>query len=319
MSDNRKPIPNRIVVFGASGRLGGPVARFISRHAPDVRLCLVTSREEMKPALREAFPDAQIALADYFDAASMKAALAGAEGVFLVTPDFLDEQAAMPIFARAVREAGTVVHIVRIVGDPPGMTLERIPAALQGRGTATQHLIAKRVLDAERLPITYLNIAAYLLDNFIRIGQAIREQHLLIAPCDRLMAFVDPRDVAEAAARILLSPNHRHIGQYYHIDNGHDLMRFSAVAAAMSEVLGGRITHDGTPETFMRELGPHFNRQLGDPRAADYFLHYFNFEYENETVWRRTDFAETILGRKPTTLRAWLQEHRAMLMPATPG
>ena len=52
-----------------------------------------------------------------------------------------------------------------------------------------------------------------------------------------------------------------------------------------------------------------------DPAGIVYFPRYFEFEYENETVWRRTDFAETILGRKPATLRAWLEEHRAALMP----
>ena len=315
MSDERKRLPSRIVVFGAGGRLGGPVAGFIQQHAPAVRLCLVTSRSEQQPALRKNFPNAEIAVASYLDAVSMQRALAGAEGVFLVTPNFLDEQAAMEIFVRSVREAGTIVHILRILGDPPGMTLERVPPDLRGPGTATQHLIAKRVLDAANLPITYINIAAYMLDNFLGIGQPIREARTLIAPYDRLMAFVDPRDVAEVAARILLSKNHRHIGQYYHIDNGHDLMRFSAVAEVMSEVLGVKITHDGTPQTFTKVLGPRYNQRMGTSNAGEYFPRYFEFEYENETVWRRTDFAETILGRKPVTLRAWLEEHRAALIP----
>lgn len=317
MSAERKLLPSRIVVFGAGGRLGGPVAAFIDRYAPDVRLCLITSRPEQQPALRQKFPRAGIAVASYLDEVSMQRALVGAEGVFLVTPNFLDEQAAMQIFARAVREAGTLVHIIRILGDPPGMTLERIPPELRGIGTATQHLIAKRTLDAANLPITYINIAAFMLDNFLGIGQPIRQARTLIAPFDRLMAFVDPRDVAEAAARILLSPNHRHVGQYYHIDNGHDLMRFSAVAEVMSEVLGVEITHDGTPETFVKVLGPRYNQRMGTAHAAEYFARYFEFEYENETVWRRTDFAETILGRKPVTLRAWLEEHRAALMPGS--
>lgn len=316
MNDDRKPIPRSIVVFGAAGRLGGPVARYVSAHAPAVRLRLVTSQQQKQDALRKAFPAAEIVVANYLDAASMQAALAGIEAVFLVTPNFLDEAAAMEIFAHTVHEAGTVRHIVRLLGDAPGMTLERVPAELHGPGgPATQHLIAKRTLDAARLPITYINIAAYLLDNFINIGQAIREKRTLINPSDRLMAFVDPRDVAEVAARILLSPNHRHIGQYYCIDNGHDVMRFSDVAAIMSEVLGVRITHDGAGETFVRELGPGYNRKMGNPHAAEYFVRYFEFEYEIETVWRRTDFAETILGRKPKTLRAWLEEHRTVLMP----
>ena len=315
MSDNLKVVPKSITIFGASGRIGGPVARFIRKERPDIRLRLATSSPQKRAALEKEFPEAEVVVADYLDEASMERALQNSEGIFLVTPNFLDEERAMAIFVRVAQRLPSLKHIVRILGDPPGMTLERVPKELRDYkgGTAVQHLHAKRVLDAANLPITYINIAAYLMDNLINMARLLREERKLIIPFDRLMAFVDPRDVGETAARLLLSDNHRHIGQYYHIDNGHDVMRFSAVAQIMSEVIGEPVAYDGTGEAFVREFGPRYRERMKDERAGEYFLSYFKFEHDNETVWRRTDFCESILGRKPTTLKDWLTEHRSAL------
>lgn len=313
MPDNLKAIPKTITIFGAGGRIGGPVARFIRAQRPDIRLRLVTSSPHKTDALKKEFPESEVVVADYLDEASMERALENSEGVFLVTPNFLDEERAMEIFIRAAQRLTSLKHIVRILGDPPGMTFERVPKELRDYkgGTAIQHLRAKRVLDAANLPITYINIAAYLMDNLFSISRPLREERKLIVPYDRLMAFIDPRDVGETSARLLLSDNHRHIGQYYHIDNGQDVMRFSAVAQIMSEVIGEPIAYDSSGESYLREFGARVRERMKDERAAEYFLSYFKFEYDNETVWRCTDFCESILERKPTTLKAWLTEHRS--------
>jgi uncharacterized protein YbjT (DUF2867 family) len=318
MVENRKARPRRIVVFGASGHLGGPLARHVQAQAPDVHLRLVTSAPSKLAALADAFPQAEMVQADYFDEASMRAALSDANGVFLVTPNFLDEARAMPIFVRAARDAGTIEHVVRLLGDPPGMTLDRVPASIREfwpAGPATQHLIAKDILKQSDLPVTFMNCAAYLMDNLKAAPlRGLQEHRTLIVPVNRINAFIDPRDVAEVAACLLLSENHRHIGQTHHLDNGHDLMRFSQVAELMSDLFGEPIAYDGSPETFMRVSGERYRRIMGNERAPDYMVDVFEYERENEVVWRRSDVVESIIGRKPRTLRDWLGEHRDILL-----
>ncbi|WP_332817425.1 NmrA family NAD(P)-binding protein [Sphingopyxis sp.] len=319
MPDNRKPKPGLITIFGASGRLGGPLARHVRAHAPAVKLRLISSSPKKGAELEGAFPDAQIMVANFLDESSMTAALDGSDGVFLVTPNFLDEERAMPIFARAAIAARSVSHVVRLLGDPPGMTLDRVPASIRDfrpHGPATQHLLAKTILSQSGLPMTYINCAAYMMDNFLATpAQMLREQHELIVPVDRLNAFIDPRDVGAVAACLLLTDNHRHIGQIYHLDNGHDVLRFSEVAALMTQIFGVTIGYDGSKERFLRELGDRYRTVMGHERAPDYMVDVFEYERANEVTWRRSDVVEMIIGRKPTTLANWLTEHRDRFFP----
>ncbi|EQB13426.1 NmrA family NAD(P)-binding protein [Sphingobium lactosutens] len=86
-----KPIPRSIAVFGASGHIGGPAARHIRYRAPETKLRLITSDADKAGRLATDFPDAQCHVADLLDPASLEAALAEVEGVFVVTPAGLDE------------------------------------------------------------------------------------------------------------------------------------------------------------------------------------------------------------------------------------
>ena len=315
MGSNHKVKPKRITVFGASGHLGQPLAEHVRANAPDVTLRLVTSAPEKMAAIQARFPAAEVVTANYFDEAAMTSVLSGTDGVFLVTPNFLDEERAMAIFIRAAEAAGGISHIVRLLGDPPGMTLDRVPEEIRAvnnpPGPATQHLLAHHILKQSGLPVTFINCSAFLMDNFKKAFiLLLGGRKVLVHPINRLNAFIDPRDVGATAACLLLSDNHRHIGQTHNLDNGHDVMRFSQVAELMSEVFGEPIAYDGTKETFYQELAEGYRRILGNDRAPEYMVRVFEYEDENEVMWRRSDVVESIIGRKPKTLRDWLIEHR---------
>lgn len=188
----------------------------------------------------------------------------------------------------------------------------------RGTGIEVQHLIARQILDDSGLPVTHLNSGATFMDNFIRLGQgnSVRRERKLIWP-EHLVPWIDPRDIGEVAGRLFLSDNHRHIGQFHTMNNGHDLLRYQDVADLMSELWHEPIAYDGSREAFSAEyaaLGP----------LRDYLWDYFQYEQDYEVVWARNDFVERTLGRKPTTLRQWLVEHQDLLLgprqPATaPG
>jgi hypothetical protein len=109
------------------------------------------------------------------------------------------------------------------------------------------------------------------------------------------------------AGRLFLSDDHRHIGQFHTLNNGHDLMRFSDVAEVMSDVFGEKITHDGSKRAFFDAY-----TDLGDVRQV--LWDFFEYERANEVAWARNDFVERTLGRPPMTVRAWLQEHAEALL-----
>lgn len=100
------------------------------------------------------------------------------------------------------------IRRLRIVGLQPEANPRRIPEKLRrsGVGIEIQHPIARKILDDAELPVTYLNCGATFMDNFVRLGLgvSVRSQRKLIWP-ERLIPWIDPREVGEVAARLLLS------------------------------------------------------------------------------------------------------------------
>ncbi|MFD1543559.1 NAD(P)H-binding protein [Nonomuraea guangzhouensis] len=304
-----KPIPRSILIFGATGHIGGPLARFLHREVPQIQLRLASSKPERLDDLRRDFPHAEAVYADYFDLSSLESAVQGMEGVFVITTNGTDERPAMTNLVDALKKADTSTHVLRVLGLQPEASRRRIPQSIRDAGflLPTQHPIAKQILDDSDLPVTYLNIGATFMDNLFRMKEGLRRERKLIWH-DRLIPFIDPRDIAEVAGRLFLSDNHRHIGQFHTLNNGHDLMRHSEAAQLMTEVFGEKITHDGSKEGFLNE----YSRLFG-PFATGVW-EFFEYERENEVVWARNDFVERTLGRKPLTLREWLQEHAQLLL-----
>lgn len=313
MSYNRKPIPKSILIFGAAAHIGGPLAAFLTREAPSIRLRLATRSADKAEALRKAFPAAEVVNADYTDLASMHKAVEGMEGVFVITPGGTDERPAMTNLVEAFKASGSLIQLIRQVGVQPEASQHRVPQSLRENGGLSlpvQHAIVKQILDDSGLPVTYLNCGATFMDNFVILGmrEGLRRERKLIWP-ERLIPWIDPRDVGEVAGRLFLSDNHRHIGQFHTLNNGHDLMRFHEVAALMSEVWNEPISYESSKESFFAHYA-----QIG-PRLP-FLWEFFQYEQDNEVVWACNDFVERTLGRKPTTLRDWLIEHRDAILGA---
>jgi hypothetical protein len=179
-----KQVPKTIAIFGANAHIGKPMAQFLRFAAPRINLRLISSNRETVASLEQQFPDADAAYASYFDPASLDAALATVEGIFVVTPTYIGEQVVMTNLVAALKKANSATHIIRIVCHEPEQKLDRVPKVLRdfGSGTATQHFIARDILSASELPITYLNIGASLMDNFIRTAEVRRRTKTLVWP-----------------------------------------------------------------------------------------------------------------------------------------
>jgi len=315
---NLKPALKKIVIFGSNSRIGKPVVKYITEKSPDTALRLVVRKTKRIAPLQAEFPNAEIVLADYYDLPSLEKALRGADGAFIVTPDFLDEERGMTNVIYAARRSHSMVHIVRLLGDPPGMTLDRVPDIMKrfGGGTTIQHMKAKKVLRGSDLPITYLNCASYFMQNFTDylFGNPLKELRTLVCPRNRRMGFIDCNDIGRCAGALLLSTNHRHIGQTYHLDNGNDVMMFSDVAELMSEVWGEKITYEGTDEGYRKIMGPAFSKTTLRADTVEFFLGFSQFEQDNETIWRKSDIVEYLTGEKAKTLRQWLQENKKNIL-----
>ena len=306
---NLKPIPKSILIFGAANHIGKPMAKFLQKEAPDIKLRLVSTDEERAESLKNEFPTQDVAVANLLDPPSLEKAVDGIEGFYLVAPPWVSPEESMTNFVTAVKKSGTAVHIVRQTAMMPGYNYRLLPKKLKEMMAGEYpDLVTKRILDESDLPVTYANFGATFMDNIIyQFGKGIREQRKMIWH-HRKVPFIDPRDIAEIVARLLLSDNHRHIGLLHTINNGHDFMRWSDVAVLMSEVYGEPIEYVHDKDAFIEAnatvFGP-MSQMLWD---------FFEWEESYEEGWALNDFAERMLGRKPTTMREWLVENKAAVL-----
>ncbi|KAH8779797.1 hypothetical protein F5883DRAFT_540581 [Diaporthe sp. PMI_573] len=207
----------------------------------------------------------------------------------------------------ALKEANSVVHIIRLLGVFPEISPARIPKEVGPGSLPVEHPIAKRILDASGLPVTYINSGASFIDNFHLQIKSVLAKGTLIWPEHRV-PFIDPRDIAEVAGRLFLSANVKHIGAFHTMNNGQDWLNFGEIAGIISEVFGQPVAYDGSfgafSETYTPIMGPYVVQQL---------WHFFKFEEANEETWALNNFVERTLGRKPTSVKGWLLEHKDVL------
>ncbi|MGY4101485.1 NmrA family NAD(P)-binding protein [Nocardia sp. R16R-3T] len=317
MKQDIRPAPERILVFGASGHVGGPAAAAIAAadNAPALRIA--TSSAEKAAELKAGFPSAEVVQASYTDLPSMVAAFDGVDAAFLITPDFrIDERQAMINVSAAAHAAGTQPHLVKLVGVTIGINnVNELRTPLRDTpGPSLQYQQARAVLNASGLPVTFLNCFANFMDDFLTVWlPPVLSRRVLAAPYDRSSLFVDPRDVGEAAAQLLLRPHSReHDGYMRHI-TGTERIRFSEVADLMTEVLGVEITYEDDPQRYKSEVGGLITAQYG-PAVIDWFLAFSENEQKEETLFIVTDELRYLLGREPRTLREFFEERKHIFL-----
>ena len=179
-----------IAVTGATGNIGSHVVRELVRRKVKVR---ALSRDPSK--LRTDGHEAM--KADLLDAASLDAAFAGAEKVFLMA-GARDLPRAAANAAGAAKRAG-VRHVVMVSS---GTILMR-PEPTIGRW----HREAEEAIDASGLAWTFLRPDNFA-SNSLRWAGMIRAQSAVFAPAGGASAPIDPRDIGDVAVAALTSPGH---------------------------------------------------------------------------------------------------------------
>jgi uncharacterized protein YbjT (DUF2867 family) len=198
------PSDPSFLVFGAAGHIGGPCAQWLAERDPTVTIRVVSSRPEMADELAAVHPGAEVVIANYLDPDDMAAAFDGIDAAFVVTPDFLDEQAAMANVADAIKASGTLVRLIRLIGDPPGLRDESQVTALpgfDGEKRNVQHLRARKVLSGAGVPVVYANVPGWFFEDFSGfLLDPIRDKQTFVMAADRPMNFIATRDIGRCVA-----------------------------------------------------------------------------------------------------------------------
>jgi len=297
---------NRVLVLGATGNIGSRVAGALAQRGANVMLRLASSRSSGCDTLRERFPGAEIVQAEWYDSDSLASASAGVDRVFVVTPDFVtDESVVTPNIIRALRAAGTVRQVVRLIAIPPGLTRDKLSSdELATRCGAALHTVARPLLDASGLPMTYVNVPCWMMFNLPWfMANAVMERRKLAMPSatDAARLWVSEDGVAEVIARTLSEPVSHHVGKEY-VLTGTRRYTYSQVAALLGEVLGDRVEYSDETEPLEAAMGDFY------PKIMTYFGHETR-DYASVPI---ADTIARVLGRPQVTLPDYIVANRAL-------
>ncbi|GAA1949167.1 hypothetical protein GCM10009798_05480 [Nocardioides panacihumi] len=293
----------KTLILGATGNLGGLTAGHLHRSDP-LTLRLATSREAGLHRLERRFPGAEAVLCDWNEEASVVEAIKGVSRVLVVTPDIVtDESVVTPNIIRAARKAGTVELLVRLLGMPPGFTLEQAdPAYVAARCGAGLHVVAKPLLDTSGLPVCYVNAPAWLMFNlpsFVATDVKANRRVAMPASTDCPRMWVSEGDVAEILAQVLSGDPADHVGQEHVLTSPtrHD---YSGLAGVFTEVLGEAVTYVDDDRPLREAMGGSF----------DQLMTYLSHETGSYAGVQHVDTLARMLGRPAETLADYITAHK---------
>lgn len=278
----------RVLVTGASGNVGAPLVEHLVAGGAEV---LVASREGTRaPAGTKAVRF------DFEDPSTHAPALEGVEKVFLLRPPAISDvkRHLLPV-VRAVKDAG-VRHTVFL--------------SLLGveKNQVVPHAKVERFLLEAGVPHTFLRPSFFMQNLSTTHRDDIREHHEIFVPAGKgRTGFIDARDIAAVAARVLLEDGHE--GKAYDL-TGSEALTYAEVAALFTEVLGRPIRY---PEPGALRFAARWS-QRQQPAA---FIAVMTGIY---TVCRLglagtvTPETQTLLGRAPISMRQFIQDHKACWM-----
>jgi len=298
----------RLLIIGATGNLGRLTAHALTKQHPNIQLRLTSRSSEGRDSLHAAFPSAEVVAADWYDEAGLREAIDGADKILMVTPDFItDERVATPNLIRAVKAEGSVSQVLRFIAIPSGFTEADLTSEqLATRCGAALHVIAKPLLDASDLPVTYVNAACWIMFNLPWfMAEEVKASRQLVMPsaADAARQWVSENDIADVFATILSQDASRHIGHEYHV-TGERRYTFAQVAALLGEVLGQKVTYVDDDAVLRRTMGENF------PALMTYFTH----ETQAYSGVSSTQTIEQLLRRPQVSLQQYLKQNTATFL-----
>lgn len=285
----------KVLVTGATGNVGAHVVRELRARGASVRAFVRDA------ALAEAKLGAvELAVGDFSDPASLRRALNGVDRVFLTSADGPDKVAQEAAVIDAAAEAW-VERIVKLstihakAGSPlPAFDWHgRIEAHLAGAG----------------IPSVLLQ-SSFFMTNLLASADAVAHTGQLFAPAgDGVVAMIDPRDVAAAAAVALTAEGHD--GHTY-VLTGPDAVTFHQVAQAISAATGRAVAYVDVPDDAARA---NFTAAGMPDWLVGQFIGAFALARQGGYA-EATDWVRGLTGRVPRSVAEFARDHAALFTPA---
>jgi uncharacterized protein YbjT (DUF2867 family) len=275
------------LVTGATGHVGGPVARQLHEQGHGVRaLVRHPSRAASLPA------GIELAVGDLDDPDSVSKAVQGVEAIFLMQVGGGTEQTKTMITAAQDAAVPRIVLLSSAGARLLPLDMNPMGAALAAR---------EQVLRESGLGVTYLRPSAFASNTFAW-RDSIRAGKVVDPTGDGVLAVMDPEDIARVAVAVLSEDGH--VGKGYLL-TGPEAMTSREQVEIIAEVTGRSIDfQDVTPHEFAQAA-----IQRGTPPEEAHLMERLNEVFRARRSVAITDDVENITGIAPGTFRDWCQRH----------
>jgi uncharacterized protein YbjT (DUF2867 family) len=284
-----------IVVTGATGQAGSEVTRALAGRGARVR-AFVRDPGKARYKLGE---NVELAIGDLADPRSVRAALEGADALFLSCADD-PRRVGWETSAIDAAVAAGVRRIVKLsaVGAEPGSPV----AFWDWHGQVEQHLRAS----ATGWVILRSN---WYMSNLLASTAQVAGEGRLYAPAGQArIAMIDPGDVGAAAAVALSRPGHE--GRTYLV-TGPEAITFTQVAAGLSAATARRIEFIDIPGENARQAMIH----SGMPAfAAEQIIKMFG-RLRQGAAQQVTTTVQALTGSAPRDFASFARDHAYLFAP----
>jgi uncharacterized protein YbjT (DUF2867 family) len=279
-----------ILVTGATGNTGSKLVRLLAEAGVPSR-ALVRSPEKAASIHRLGM---ETVLGDFEQPDTLDAAMAGCDHLFLLSPPSPHQAEQERNAIDAAKRTG-VGHVVAlsVLGSSPDAS---VPFG-RWRGEIDRHLVESG------LPYTLL-LPSGFMQNFLASAQTVAEQGALYGMTgDSRTSYIDLRDVAAVAARVLTSPGHER--KAYAL-TGPEALSGDEVAERLSAATGRQVRFvDVGPDAYRRVLiGAGLPGWLVD-RLVE-----LNMLMAAGHAAGVTHDVATLIGRQPRTFEQFAADHR---------
>lgn len=279
---------DKILVTGATGNVGAEVIRFLFEKGRS-HLAAVRNVEDGKGILP---PPVERVVLDFARPETCKPALRGVKKLFLMrSPAISDVQQYIFPVIDAARETG-VEHIVflSLMG-------------VEGNPVTPHYKIEKYIL-AVGIPYTFIRPSFFMQNLNTTHQEDIRDHDELFVPAGKgKTSFIDVRDIAEVTAKTLVEEGH--LNKAYEL-SGSEALDYYQVAEIFTQVLGRKITYTRPSAlTFGFRM-----KKRGIPAAFVLVMIALYTVARLGKADKVTDELEKLLGRKPTTMRKYVEDYK---------
>ncbi len=278
-----------VLVTGASGNVGGYVAKYLIKNGHDV----VAGGTNVVALQRKFGYKVKSVFFDFTDSKTFSAALQDVDRVFIMRPPHLGKPEDLKPFVETLKCKGDIklVSFLSLIG-------------VENNPVPPHHKIEKYI---EQVGLPYCHIRpSFFMQNISGIHSfEIKHFERIVVPVgNALTSFIDAEDIGEIIAKVLSEPD-KHQNRGYSI-TGPEAINYHTASKILSEELGREIIYANPKPSLAKK---YWIEVRGLDKEYSKVMGMLYMMTRMGTAKKTTTTFEDVMGKKPQTFRQFVKKN----------